>query len=227
MCVCILMDLRLQNNTVFQIVGPSGCGKTMFVTQLLTTDGIFQQPIKHIYWLMGVDDGESGDTAKQLKHLKAVTFLKGFEKGWMDKPKQGDVLVIDDLFMEANKEKGFNNLFTKVARHRGITVIFITQNMFQQGGGGSTSHRTRNLNVHYLVLFRNPRDSTVIQHVARQAFPTDKHFLIDAYHDATKDTPHGYIFIDFTQTCIDQLRIRTNIFQPPIIIYKQQQQQQE
>ena len=165
------MDLRLQNNTVFQIVGPSGCGKTMFVTQLLSTHGIFQQSIKHIYWLLGVDEGENGDTAKQLKHLKAVTFLKGFEKRWMDKPKQGDVLVIDDLFMEANKEKDFNNLFTKVARHRGVTVIFITQNMFQQGA--NASHRTRNLNVHYLVLFRNPRDSTVIQHVVRQAFYTN------------------------------------------------------
>jgi len=219
------MDVRLKNNAVFQIVGPSGCGKTLFTVKLLSTHGIFQSVIRHIYWLLGISSengGEHGETAKMLKKqipTNKITFLNGFEEGWMEKPKMNDVLVIDDLFMEATKEKNFNNLFTKVARHRGVTVIFITQNMFQEGG----QHRTRNLNVHYLVLFKNPRDRTVIDFIARQAYPHNKRFLTDAYKDATDETPHAYLFMDFTQECPDEIRVRTQIFNPSegIIIYKQ------
>ena len=116
--------------------------------------------------------------------------------------------MIDDLFIESTREKYFNNLFTKIARHRGVTVIFLTQNLFHQGG----QHRTRNLNVHYLVIFKNPRDSTVIDFVARQAFSFNRKFLIDAYNDAVKNRPYAYLFLDFTQSCPDELRVRTDIF---------------
>jgi hypothetical protein len=135
----------------------------------------------------------------------------------MDKPQRGDACVIDDLFTEANNETNFNNLFTKIARHRGVTVFFITQNMFQQGG----KHRTRNLNVHYLILLKNPRDQTVIDFIARQAFPKTRTYLIDAFHDAVNNKPHGYLFIDFTQDCPDEIRVRADIFNQFITVYKQ------
>ena len=212
------MDLRLCNGSVMQVVGPSGSGKTFFVINLLqNSDGLFKEPTKQIYWLLGANDGEIGETQKQFKSLN-VRLLKGFEKGWQDMPKKGDVVVIDDLFSESTKEQDFNNMFTKIARHRQVTVIFITQNLFHQGG----QHRTRNLNVHYLVIFKNPRDSTVIDYLARQAFPSNRMFLIDAFRDATVDQPHGYLFLDFTQMCPDMLRVRTDIFNlDGIIVYKQ------
>lgn len=212
------MDLRLKNDAVFQIVGPSGSGKTLFVSKLLTaSNNFFVRRIRDIYWLLGTSSGEKGETSKALSGLKNIKFLRGFEKGWMDVAKMDDVIVIDDLFAEANKEDNFNNLFTKIARHRGVTVIFITQNMFHQGG----QHRTRNLNVHYLVLFKNPRDCSVIGYVARQAYPKNSQFLVDAYDDATKSKPHGYLFIDFTQECPDEMRVRTNIFDEQMTVYKQ------
>ena len=167
---------------------------------------------------MGTSEGESGETQKQFKQLENVTILKGFEKGWQNKPKEGDVMVIDDLFSESTKEQNFNNMFTKVARHRNVTVIFIKQNLFYQGG----QHRTRNLNVHYMVIFKNPRDSTVIEFLARQAFPSNRLFLVDAFKDATVDKPHGYLFLDFTQSCPDVLRVRSDIFnREGMIVYKQ------
>lgn len=219
------MDMRLLNGAVFQIVGPSGCGKSHFVVKLLASHrNIFQKPINNIYWLMGSNDAKGrhvdvADTQLELNKLKNLHILKGFELGWQDKPKRGDVCVIDDLFMEANNEHNFNNMFTKVARHREVTVIFVTQNLFHQGG----QHRTRNLNTHYLVIFKNPRDSSVIEHLARQAFPSRPKYLVEAYHDATRDKPHGYIFLDFTQSCPDVLRVRSDILNTTfgIIVYKQ------
>ena len=155
------MDLRFENASVIQVVGPSGCGKTLFVCSLLKDSTLyFRSGIRNIYWLMGSEEGETGETEKQLKSLKNVHILNGFVEGWQSKPRRGDAVVIDDLFAESTKEENFNNLFTKIARHRGVTVIFITQNLFHQGG----KHRTRNLNVHYLVLFKNPRDCTAIDY---------------------------------------------------------------
>jgi len=213
------MDLRLKNNAVIQVVGPSGSGKTLFVSQLLSQNrDYFVRKVKNIYWLQGAsgEDGERGMTRESVNKLRNVRFLNGFEKGWMHLPQLDDVIVIDDLFSEANKEAHFNNLFTKIARHRGVTVIFITQNLFHQGG----QHRTRNLNVHYLVIFKNPRDSSAINYIARQAYPSNAKFLINAYEDATRLKPHGYLFIDFTQECPEEMRVRSDIFNE-MIVYKQ------
>ena len=211
------MDLRFSNNCVFQIVGPSGSGKTFFVTNLLlNANSIFVNKIEKIYWLMGIEEGEHGKTQKSLKRIKNITFLNGFEEGWEKRPKTGDVIVIDDLFAESTKELSFNNLFTKIARHRGVTVICLTQNLFHQGG----NHRTRNLNVNYLVIFKNPRDNTVIDFLARQAFPNNKKFLIDAFQDATHNKSFGYLLLDFTQTCPEELRVRADIFND-FYVYKQ------
>lgn len=215
------MDLSFMNGATFQIVGPSGCGKTYFTVQLLmNADGIFREPMNQIYWLYGSEDGETPAIMDEMSKIgRKINFQQGFEPGWKEKLTHGDAIVIDDLYAEANKEKDFNNLFTKIARHRGVTVIFITQNLFQQGGG----HRTRNLNVHYLVLFKNPRDSTAIDFVARQAFHKNSRFLIDVYEDATRNCPYGYIFVDFTQQCPEDYRVRTDIFNPDgMTVYKQE-----
>jgi len=212
------MDIRLLTDRVLQIVGPSGSGKTLFVCRLLSTAEIFKDKIKNTYWMQGTEEGEHGQTSAIMKSLKNIKFIKGFPKDWESLPKSGDCIVIDDLFHEANKEKNFINLFTKIARHRHVFVIFITQNLFHQGG----HHRTRNLNVHYLVIFKNPRDQTVIDYLVRQVYPQNRKFLMDAFEDATSDKPHSYLFFDFTQDCPDEIRVRSDIFNSRgVTVYKQ------
>jgi len=216
--VYIKMDIipKLINNSCFQIVGPSGSGKTHFICKLLQNEKLFKTKFKNIYWHQG-GGGEAGLTSKELCKLKNIKIIDGFDENWSKRLSKGDVIVIDDLYQESNKESDFNNLFTKISRHGEVTVIFITQNLFHQGG----QHRTRNLNVQYLVLFKNPRDATVVDFVARQAFPNNRNYLLESFKDATQDA-HGYLFLDFTQSCPDNLRIRTDIFNSEgVIVYKQ------
>lgn len=214
------MDLRLKTGAVLQVVGPSGSGKTHFVCRLLSKPNMFRDSINNIYWLQGTDEGEAGATQKCMKSLgKRLKVFNGFVEGWEDMPKSNDALVIDDLFHESTKEKNFINLFTKIARHRNVFVVFITQNLFHQGG----NHRTRNLNVHYLAVFRNPRDKTSIDYLARQMYPQNRKFLIDAFEDATANKPHAYLFFDFTQECDDAIRVRSNVLMedgPGVTVYK-------
>lgn len=221
------MDFRLKNGAVLQVVGPSGSGKTFFVCKLLTMPNIFKAKINKIYWLRGTEEGEYNDSKTEhcmitLKKKQKFKFVNGFVPGWEELAQKNDVMVIDDLFHESTKEKNFINLFTKIARHRSVFVIFMTQNLFHQGG----NHRTRNLNVHYLAVFRNPRDKTVIDHLARQVYPQNRIFLIDAFDDATFHKPYAYLFFDFTQECEDDLRIRTNVLlentkEQGVVVYKQ------
>lgn len=212
-------DFRIENGCVIQIVGPSGSGKTYFACTLLLAKSLFKLPIRNIFWHSGVKEGELGATLRKLRDIKRVQHVFGLPNGWVDKPCKYDAIVIDDLFEEANKDAvTFNQLFTKIARHRKVTVLFLTQNLFHQGG----KHRTRNLNTHYLVLFKNPRDRTVVDFLARQAFPSQRKLFMEIFNDATMNRPHGYIFIDFTQRCPDELRIRTDIFnrKKGALIYK-------
>ena len=62
------------------------------------------------------------------------------------------------------------------------------------------------------MIFKNARDQSQIQHLAKQFIPNNSKFLVEAYNDATKNKPHSYLLLDLTPTTDDRFRIRTNIF---------------
>ena len=75
------------------------------------------------------------------------------------------LLVLDDMMDRLESEVA--DLFTKGSHHKNISVIAVTQNVFHP----SRFRRTISLNTHYMVLFKNPRDASQIQHLARQMYP--------------------------------------------------------
>ena len=56
--------------------------------------------------------------------------------------------------------------------------------------------RTISVNSAYLILLDNPRDYNQIYCLARQVYPLNSKFLIEAYQDAVK-VKHGYLLLDF------------------------------
>lgn len=120
-------------------------------------------------------------------------------------PNIRNLVVYDDLIHQM--DDSMCAMFTKISHHRNCDVIFITQNLFQQ----AKQSRTMSLNSAYFVLFKNPRDITQINYLARQMYPKNSKFLQEAYQDATSK-PHGYLLIDCKQFTPEEMRIRTNIF---------------
>ena len=55
---------------------------------------------------------------------------------------------------EASNTKSLANLFTKGSHHRNVTILYLVQNMFDQG----RRSRTVSLHSHYTVVFRNLKD---------------------------------------------------------------------
>ena len=118
------------------------------------------------------------------------------------------VVVLDDLMSQVVNNKDAELLFTQGAHHKKMTVIFISQNLFSQG----KCARTIALNTHYLVLFRNFRDSSQIVHLGQQLYPQKHwHGFVEAYGDATRHA-YGYLLIDMSPHSYADSRLRTRIF---------------
>ena len=113
------------------------------------------------------------------------------------------LVVIDDLMHEVGRF--VETLFTKGSHHDSISVVLLTQNVFDK------SLRTISLNAHQLVLFKNPRDALQASYIGKQMYPGNPKYFREAFKDAT-DPPHGYLLCDLRQDTPDSLRLRTGIF---------------
>ena len=199
---------------LLQVAAPSSGGKTSFIVKYINClDKSIDTNIEEIYYatpsnhnvnLLGLD--------RKIIVLDGLPELEFFT--CMDKsvPK---LLIIDDFAYEKNELSKITQLFTRISHHYSISMFFVTQNIFEKG------IRTISLNSHYLVIFKNLRDSSQIKSLARQIYPENSLYLLEAYRDAT-EKPFGYLLIDLTQKCRDILRFRTNIFPsdfPQNIIY--------
>ena len=102
-----------------------------------------------------------------------------------------NICIIDDLMESTSGNQLVENLFTN-GRHLNLSVVFISQNLFYTG----KKCRTISLNSTYIVVFKNPRDETRIDHLACHMFPSKPKFLQAAYEEETEN-PYRYLFLDF------------------------------
>lgn len=198
--------MKLNHSFTCLCSGPSGAGKSSFVKSLILKDGIEPRPEK-IYWLFAEDQPLYRD-------LENVEFIKGIPENFetfFDSSLR-NLVIIDDMMTELQSDPRMTRLFTVGSSHRNCSFIYIVHNIFAKG----TEMRNLSLNSHYLILFKNPRDSLQIATLARQMYPHRSQFLVEAYKDATKG-PYSYLFLDLKPTTPENLRVRTNIFDTPIV----------
>jgi hypothetical protein len=187
------------------VVGTSGCGKTALVSKiLLNSEILFDKKVDRIVFCYSV-----WQQAYELFKLLPihVEFVVGLNENFNFSPNKTNILIIDDLFASAKDSSSIQNLFAVESHHKNISVFLIAHNVFTKG----IYSRDLSLNSSNLILFRNPRDSIQINVLARQIFPNKSKAFLEIFEDATKDVPHGYIFLDFKQSTRMRMRIQTNI----------------
>jgi hypothetical protein len=146
------------------------------------------------------------------QHLPAIEYIRNLTdyEELMESfdPSDTNLLVLDDQMNEGkNNANAFGNLFTKGSHHRNITIVYMMQNLFEKGG----SNRTINLNSHYLVMFKNPRDARQSHVLGMQMYPKNPRFLSQVFDDATSAKPHTYLLLDYRQETDGKLRVMTNV----------------
>jgi len=202
-------DLTLKAKSTIYISGPTFCGKSTLTYNIVRDrENMFDEAISRVFWYSAFVPEE---------RLPDVTYIQGVPNDISDRIVPHCLVVIDDYMQELNNSKELTSIITRATHHLPMTLIFITQNIFQQGA----QSKTRRINATYLILFKNPHDTAQVDYLGRQMFPLDKTFLSKTFRHATQTKPYTYLLIDGHSSTPDYLRIRTNILksQFPMITY--------
>ena len=204
------MDFRLHCNRTMCVVGPSHSGKTTFVLELLENRfEIFDCTPNRVIWCYGIYQHELNSRLQKEGYELHSGIIS------VNEIQPYDIIVLDDLINESRNSQDVTAMFTRAAHHKPCFIIFIMQNLFPSG----KEARTRALNTHYYTIFKNPRDKSQIEFLARQISPRNSKTIIQIFEEATQKA-HSYLFLDFTQECPEAFRFKSNLFGKPLIIYK-------
>lgn len=189
-----------------RFVGPTACGKTVFLSQVITQRLIYPWPQRIIYfygsnWQSTIFD--------DLKDNHNVQFVQGFDENLINENdgNETSLIICDDLILELKDSDAAANLFMRGSHHLNMSVILIEQSLFQKGRQSVAMKQ----NTHYTVLFKSPSDALGVATLAKHMFPQKQgRFLIDAYHDCTRE-PFSYLIVDSKQSTPDHLRLVSQI----------------
>ena len=190
------------------VVGPSGSGKTELIFKLLTGRSFYPKFERVLFFYKDIQPVVMDELNGRRIHIEFVKF-DGFDRL---RNIENILLVFDDSCEEIYNDKEFVKLAT-AGRHRGLDVIYVKHNLFQQ----SRWSRTIDLNTSHIILFKSPRDIQQLDHLGRQL--NAPKFLRQSYELATKDS-FGHLLIDLDPRTSDCLRYCSNIIPPgPSIFY--------
>lgn len=190
------------------IVGPTMSGKTSLIYEILKhADGMFQTPPARIVIAYTEYQPLFEEMEKNIDRLVLHQGLPSKEQieDWSEGV-QHIVLVLDDMMMQVAKSEESLNLFCVTAHHRRVSVFMLAQNLYMPGKFA----RTISLNCHYVILFRNVRDSRQVLTFGSQVFPLKLKYFKEAYDKATS-IPFGYLVVDMSPSTDDNYRLRTRI----------------
>ena len=118
---------------------------------------------------------------------------QGQLKKWF--PKEGGLLVLDDLMTEEGNDKEGLDLFTK---------------HFQDMFPPSKCAKSISRNAHYVVAFKNPRDQLGLKNLLLQAFPSWWQDFMEVCRKVTQ-RPYGYLALDLHPASDDNRRVFSHL----------------
>lgn len=203
-------DLRLKCPFTCLLAGPSQSGKTSWVFNALRSrHDIMTEPTDNIIfyysqWQRSFPSYESeGIVSQWVNQLPTAAMLIEHTEAF--KNTCGSIVVIDDFMLQINQD--ISDLFTALCHSHHISVFLLSQNVFPN----NKVFRNISLNSTYIVLFKNPRDSSQISHFASQVSPNDIRWVVDSYRECTKKA-YGYLLFDHHQRTSDSVRVISNYF---------------
>lgn len=196
-----VVKMKLIHPFTAMVSGPTKAGKTVLVKNIvLQSSQLVDPPPGKIIWCYSEWQPQYEDLVDKVQFIEGIPDSK-FLKEETTVPK---LIILDDL-MENVKKNTLSQIFTKGSHHWNISCIHIIQNLFYDG------LRTSRVNAQYLFLLKNPSDKLQAMNLAKQIFPKNTQYFMEAYENACEQ-PHGYLLVDLNQNTPETLRLRTRIF---------------
>lgn len=196
-------NLKIKHPATILVAGATGSGKTNFVHSLVEHSTEMFTPVPklpiRVLWVYGA--------SQRFKPVENKLVALEYTDAIPDSFVGIDILVLDDLQNDLAGSKLLSDIYTKLSHHQNMSVIFIVQNLFNQGN----QMRNISLNSHYLVLTKSRRDLMQIKVLGNQLYGETR-FFSDAYKKAVLDKEYGYLLIDLTPATEEKYRLRTKIF---------------
>lgn len=200
------VNLKLKHGTSMQIVAPSRSGKTYLALDIaLHRKEVYDVNQDICIYVYKQNQAVFEETKEKDKTIFFTDSIETLEK-YLNEGKSA-LVIFDDLLFEM--QTGLNDYITSFfvhrSHHQNISVIVLQQVLYAKNA------RTINLNAHYLILFRSPRDSRQIYCLGSQMMPENSKFLYNCYKKATSQ-PHGYLFVDLFPTTEEYAKFRSSVF---------------
>lgn len=206
----IFHDFRFPRYSTHLVVGPSASGKTYRTSKILRLKDkliVGGEKIRNIvfcyaswqpeYELLKRDKIVTKWINKMPTNQEFIRMVQPFSDHG------GSIVVIDDFMSNINKD--LDEIVRVTSRHYKCSTFILFQSLFPP----HKLARQISLNVKFLHIHKNPRENAQIQYLARQIMPRSYKWIVDAYHEVTKD-PYSCLLIDLTQERENNHRFRSN-----------------
>ena len=201
----VLNDLKFKHPFTCLVSGMTSSGKTVLVRRILsnwkTLIDIDKQNL-NVLWCYG----QMQELYKKDIPNVSTNYISGKPTETSFELYKPDIIVFDDLMDELKNDENISNFFTRGSHHRNISVIYIVQNLFNQG----KCMRNISLNCHYMIIMKGIRSAQQISVLGSQLFPGKTKSLKKIYNKAT-EKPFSYLIFDLHPRSNDKFRIRTRI----------------
>jgi hypothetical protein len=195
-------ELKLSLPFGLIIAGPSTSGKSSIVEKIIhSASSLINPPPESISYFYG----QYNSLVPQLQQA-GINVVSGVptEEQLTSLPKPA-LVILDDLLYSIDG-KFLAELYTKMAHHLKLGVIFVAQDIFDK------KIRVARQNSQYLILTRAPSSALSIRNLGLQLFPGKNQlsYFLDAYRQATREN-YSHLFIDLHPSSNSALRLRGNI----------------
>ena len=193
-----------------QVSGPSNVGKSIFVLKLLLNAEQLIEPVPELIFYCYSIWQPNIFNLLQEKYGERIYFIHGFSE--LEKisfsSEVAHCIVLDDLMYEVGSSEFAANLFTKIAHHGNILLIFITQNIYFKAKYMPTINR----NIKYNVVFRNKRFRHELELLARQSLGIGAKNINRIMEIVASENNYPYLIFDLQNSTPEEKSLVTNIF---------------
>jgi len=170
--------------TTLCVVRPSQSGKSFFTKRLIENAGAMftKTPEKILYAY-----SEYQTMFDDMLDIPNLSFHEGLPD-WqtleqLSENCEHSLVILDDLMSKVVNSEDQLHLFTVTSHHKGLSCIYMTENMYMQGKYAKVIP----LNSANFVLFPNTRDIRQLITFASQILPGQTRNFTESYLKATKD----------------------------------------